>query len=152
MTQTKRLIRLYSEHFDGTPWLDTSLYNTLHSLEAKQAARYVSKKLHSIWEITEHLISWRMHILRRLQGEDMRVTRSNYFKPIKDTSEKAWQNTLSRLRSSQEQWLEYLKNFNDKDLDKINPNVTNPYYYLFEELLLHDTYHLGQIMLILKLM
>lgn len=150
MKHTDRILELYEDLYGGEPWIDSTLLGTLQPLNAKQAAKRVSPQWNTIWEIVNHMISWRMHVLGRLEGEEINVGDDNYIKPIKDRSEKAWQETLSRLEESQEKWTAFLKKFKDNDLDTVNPNVTRTYSDLFHAILMHDTYHLGQLVLLVK--
>ena len=150
MKQTKNLKELFEQLYDGEPWIDSNFMNTIGSLNAKQAAKRVSPKWNTIWEITNHIIDWRMHVVGRLEGDNSKVGNDNFFKPIKNKSEKAWQETLLRFAESQERWVAFLTQAKDKDLDVIHPNVSRSYSELFYAILLHDTYHLGQLVMLAK--
>jgi uncharacterized damage-inducible protein DinB len=150
MKETERISKLFTDLYNGSPWIGVVIVPTLKKLTAKQAAKRIYKDWNTIWEITNHLISWRENVLRRVQGEVIKSPSHNYVLPIKDTSEEAWQTTLKRLDDSQIAWLAFLKKFKSADFDKIYPNNGMNYYEHIHGILQHDAYHLGQIVILSK--
>ena len=69
---------------------------------------------------------------------------------MRDISKKAWLNTLDKLEDSQEQWRLVLKKFKKKDLEKTYPTNGMSYYDHIQGIVQHDAYHLGQIVLLAK--
>lgn len=99
MSESKRISNLYQSIYNGNPWLEVTLANTLKDVSAEQAYRKINPNLNTIWEIVNHLIQWRRNILRRVQGETVTTPDHNYFVPVLDPSEapgsnhfKIWQN------------------------------------------------------------
>jgi len=86
MSESKRISNLYQSIYNGNPWLEVTLANTLKDITAEQAYRKINPDLNTIWEIVNHLIQWRRNILRRIQGEIITTPIHNYFVPIIDTS------------------------------------------------------------------
>ena len=86
-----------------------------------------------------------------MQGEIVEEPKNNYFEPVKNNSEDAWSVTLKRLEESQQLWLEFLSKFNNQDLGKFYVQSKYTYYDLIHGILQHDAYHLGQIVLLKKL-
>jgi uncharacterized damage-inducible protein DinB len=150
MKETERISKLFTDLYNGSPWIGVVIVPTLQKLTAKQAAKRIYKDWNTIWEITNHLISWRENVLRRVQGEVIRSPSHNYVVPVKDTSEAAWHTTLKRLEDSQNAWLDFLKKFKTADFDKIYPNNNMNYYEHVHGILQHDAYHLGQIVILSK--
>ena len=150
MKETKRISKLFTDLYNGSPWIGVVIVPTLQKLTAKQAAKRIYKDWNTIWEITNHLISWRENVLRRVQGEVIRSPSHNYVVPVKDTSEAVWHTTLKRLEDSQNAWLDFLKKFKTADFDKIYPNNNMNYYEHVHGILQHDAYHLGQIVILSK--
>ena len=150
MKETERIIKLFEDLYNGSPWIDVNIIGILEGITAEQAARHPFPKRNSIWEIVNHLISWRLNVLQRIRGKVIRTPRNNYFSPVKNTSESAWKNTLKRLRNSQQQWIDFLKVFKEKDFEKIYPNNNLNYYEHIHGIIQHDSYHLGQIVLLVK--
>lgn len=150
MDEPKRISRLFENLYDGNPWLDITLAATLQSISAERAARKSNPERNSIWEITNHLISWREKVLQRITGQTMETPLNNYFVPVTDTSEKAWNKTLENLGISQQKWMDFLKSFRENDLENIYPPNGHTHYEHIHGIIQHDAYHLGQIVLLAK--
>ena len=152
MLESKRISNLYQSIYNGNPWLEVNLANTLNDVTAEQAYRKINPNLNTIWEIVNHLIQWRRNILRRVQGETITTPDHNYFVPVLDPSEVAWHQSLQNLAKSQDQWNTFLTYFDDGDFEKIYINNNLTYYEHIHGIIQHDVYHLGQIVLLKKLL
>lgn len=152
MSENRRISNLYQSIYNGNPWLEVTLVDTLKNVRAEQAYRKINPNLNTIWEIVNHLIQWRRNILRRVQGETVITPDHNYFVPILDSSEAAWAQSLQSLEKSQELWNSFLEDFDDSDLDKIYPSNGHTYYEHIHGIIQHDVYHLGQIVILKKLL
>jgi len=150
MKETERIAKLFEDLYNSTPWIDVNLLGTLKRISAKQASKKISPNWNSIWEITNHIISWRENVLERVQGRVLQTPADNYFSEIRETTENDWKETLKKLEDSQQQWLQVLKEFNEDNFSKIYPNNQMTYYEHIHGILQHDAYHLGQIVLLAK--
>ncbi|MEO6732623.1 MAG: DinB family protein [Ferruginibacter sp.] len=150
MKETNRIEELIEDIYDGEPWLDVTLAGTLKNISASDAAKKVALHWNSIWEIVVHIIAWRQTQLKRVQGNFIPSPPDNYFEPVQDQSELAWQNMLKQLKDSQQQWLDFLQKMNDDDLNKTYAGNHASYYKNIHGLIQHDAYHLGQIVLLAK--
>ncbi|RYY50194.1 MAG: DinB family protein [Chitinophagaceae bacterium] len=148
MKDNQRLRKLFEDHFEGEPWIDVQIWNAIKDLPYADAAKNVYG-LNSIWQMVQHMASWRQTLLRRLTGEHIPSPANNYFEPIPVINEQAWQNTLQQLRHSQEALLNYLES--GIQMDEVQPGSSYSRYELLQGLLQHDAYHLGQIVLVRKL-
>jgi hypothetical protein len=90
-------------------------------------------------------------VLLRVQGTVINTPNNNYFIEIADISETAWQQSLERLQNSQQQWIAFLKHFNELGFDKIYPTNKMSYFEHIHGIIQHDAYYLGQIVLLTKL-
>ncbi|KLT68290.1 MULTISPECIES: DinB family protein [unclassified Flavobacterium] len=152
MLESKRVSNLYQSIYNGDPWLEVTLENTLKNVTAAQAYRKINPRLNTIWEIVNHLIQWRRNILRRVQGETVTTPDHNYFVPVLDSSEAAWEQSLQSLAKSQELWNAFLDTFDDGNFEKIYPTNNHTYYEHIHGIIQHDVYHLGQIVILKKLL
>ena len=152
MSESKRISNLYQSVYNGNPWLEVNLTNTLENVTAEQAYRKTNPNLNTIWEIVNHLIQWRRTILRRLEGETVTAPDHNYFVPVLDPSEAAWEQSLQNLGKSQELWNTFFEDFDDADLEKIYANNNHTYYEHLHGIIQHDIYHLGQIVILKKIL
>lgn len=145
-----KLKKLFSDHYQGDPWIDITLLNTLKNISADQASEKIGS-LNSIWQIVNHMILWRKALLRRVKGNSISVPANNFITEVKDKSEKSWKKTFKDLEDSQKNLLTFLSRSKDSLLENISPASGYSYYELLVAILLHDTYHIGQIVLIKKL-
>ncbi|WP_289662334.1 DinB family protein [Flavobacterium panacagri] len=152
MSESKRISNLYQSIYNGNPWLEVNLANTLKNVTAEQAYKKANPNLNTIWEIVNHLIQWRRNILERMQGEVIVTPDHNYFVPVLDPSEVAWEQSLQTLAKSQESWNTFFESFDDEDLAKIYVNNGHTYYEHIHGIIQHDVYHLGQIVILKKLL
>ncbi len=150
MKETDRSLKLFEDLYNGNPWIDVNLFSVLSQISANQASKKILPHLNSIWEMANHLISWRMNVLQRVQGKIMKAPENNYFSPIEDTCESAWSDTVDRLQESQQQWIDFLKTFKEEDFDEIYTGNNMTYYDHIHGIIQHDAYHLGQIVLLTK--
>jgi uncharacterized damage-inducible protein DinB len=147
--ETQRIKQLFEDLYQGNPWLDVTLTGTLSIISAEKAAKKPGDG-NSIWEITNHLISWRENVLKRITGTTMVTPSHNYFVAVKDTSEAAWKQTLQNLEASQQAWESFLSNMKDAELSGIYPPNGHTHYEHIHGIIQHDAYHLGQIVLTAK--
>jgi uncharacterized damage-inducible protein DinB len=145
----KRIKKILNDHFSGDPWIDTTISGTLKSITAKQAAEEHAG-FNSIWQIVNHTIEWRKALLARVKDKPISVPDNNFICTVKDTSPKAWRETIKKFESSQKELIAFLGKSKDTLLDKVSPTSGYSYYELVLSILLHDTYHIGQIVLIKK--
>ena len=151
MREPARISKLFEDLYDGSPWLGVNIVGTLELISPEQAARRIALGRNTIWEITIHLIRWRQNVLRRVQGETITTPNHNYILPITNTSSAAWENTLNELAETQQEWLAFLNDFDEKDYGKTYPGNQLTYYEHIHGILQHDAYHLGQLVLLSKL-
>lgn len=149
MKETERITALFKDIYNEDPWIDVTLMGTLENISAESAAIKVTPQWNSVWEITNHIISWRAHELERVRGNTIISPADNYFTAIIDQSEQAWQNTLQGLKNSQQEWITFLETFEEEDLEKTDINNL-PYYKHIHGIIQHDAYHLGQIVMLVK--
>ncbi|MEJ7586378.1 MAG: DinB family protein [Ferruginibacter sp.] len=150
MKETKRISGLFTDIYNGDSWIGETLSGVLANVSAADAAKKTAP-WNSIWEIVNHIISWRDNVLLRVQGNIMKTPAGNYFTPVTDQSDTAWKNTLHELKLSQEKWINFLQIMLEEDLENIYPNNNNTYYHNIHGIIQHDAYHLGQIVLLAKL-
>jgi uncharacterized damage-inducible protein DinB len=151
MKETQRIIQLFEKGYHGSPWIDVNLVDVLQSVSADQALKKLTPGANSIWEITNHLISWRENVLQRVQGEELKTPAHNYFVAVKKGSEGDWQHTLKKLDATQKDWLKFLKKMEASELNNLYEPNGMTYYEHIQGILQHDVYHLGQIVMLTKL-
>ena len=122
----------------------------LKDITAGQAAAKVFAGWNSIRKIANHIIEWKLNVLKRVQGEVIITPDHNYVKPITKPTKAEWKNTLKRLEETQKKWISFLKKFKEKDFGKIYKIKGLSYYDHIHGIMQHDAYHTGQIALLIK--
>lgn len=150
MKETKRIVSLFEKLYDGEPWIDVTIQGTLSQISADQAFQRPIPNCNTIWEIVNHLIEWKINVLQRLKGKILVTPTNNYISPIVDSSEQAWDQTLKRLETVHNEWIEYLKQVDPESFESIYPPNQMTFYEHISGILQHDAYHLGQIVLLAK--
>lgn len=151
MNEAQRIQTLFTDLYHGHPWLDVTLQDTLSQITPEQAAQRPIKNGNTIWEIVNHIISWRENVLKRVQGEVIQTPSNNYIVKIEDDSDEAWRQTLDALETTQKEWLYFLSTFNEADFINEYPVNKLTYYQHIHGIIQHDAYHLGQIVLLAKM-
>jgi uncharacterized damage-inducible protein DinB len=152
MKETQRLIRLFEAGYDGSPWIDVNLVDILQLVSAAQALKKTAPSSNSIWEITNHIISWRKNVLHRVKGKTIKTPAHNYFLAVKSSSSAAWKATLKELELTQSDWIAFLKSLKEAELEEVYAPNHLTYYEHIQGILQHDAYHLGQIVMLTKLL
>ena len=150
MTNIQHINKLLKDHYNGDPWIDVTIIKTLRSLPAKQAALKPAG-MNSIWQIVLHMISWRNALIARVKDKPVRHPENNFIFEIKNTTAGAWKDTIKKFEKSQKDILAFLGKQKDSHLEKISPASGYSYYELVMSIIIHDSYHLGQIVLIKKM-
>jgi|SRR5690606_36991240 len=151
MNESQRIQSLFTDLYHGHPWLDVTLQNTLSRITAAQANQRPISNGNTIWEIVNHLIAWRKNVLKRVQGEVLHTPANNYIEKVENISEEAWKQTLESLENTQKEWLYFLNTFIEADFEKEYPINKLNYYQHIHGIIQHDAYHLGQIVLLMKM-
>lgn len=151
MNESQRIQSLFTDLYHGHPWLDVTLEDTLGRITPEQAAQRPIKDGNTIWEIVNHIISWRENVLKRVQGEVLQTPSNNYIERIEDQSDEAWRQTLVALETTQKEWLYFLSTFNEADFNNEYSVNKLTYYQHIHGIIQHDAYHLGQIVLLAKI-
>lgn len=150
MKESQRIAQLFKALFDGHPWLEVNLLDTLNTITATSAEKQLYNNQPSIWQLLNHVVNWRNTVLDRLHGNIIDSPANNYFETIPNTSASEWQEAIHALCVSQQKWINYLDQLDDADLEKIYPGNMASYYDNIHGILQHDAYHLGQIRLLAK--
>ena len=89
MKESIRISQLFKDLFEGDPWLGVNIMSTLGGISAERAAVKIAPERNSIWEIVNHMTSWRLNVLQRFEGEVIPSPEHNYILPVETTTEAA---------------------------------------------------------------
>jgi uncharacterized damage-inducible protein DinB len=136
----------------GPNWVDANIADILNSISAEQAAAKPLNNVHSIWEIANHCIDWRMNTCSKLRGEKTEGKGENYFYEVEDTSNSAWNATREKFADSCKQLAALVEQLTEEQFAvTYGPHAITTRNYI-HGIIQHDAYHLGQIVLLSKLL
>ena len=150
MTERLRLQKLFEDHYDGSPWLDVNIVDTLSDVTAIEASTNFNN-LNSIWQITKHMMEWRKANMQRASGIILHAPSHNFIYELKDKSEKAWNILKQEFHHVHLEFIEFIKQYDSINFDKLYEPNQHTYYEHIQGILQHDAYHLGQIVILKKL-
>lgn len=141
-------------------WLDGSWRNAYHTpvgkavegLTAAQAFWRPAPDRHSIWQNVMHMAYWREYFIRALEGDPAFPSREelqvhNWPQHPDPADEAAWAQARRRLEASQERLVALLRSLPPDRLEAPawgDESVAQAIVHYMR----HDSYHVGQIMLL----
>ena len=149
--EIKYYINEFVNLYNGRLWLDVTLLSVLNKVDAHTAFNKPGKRLHSIAEIVCHIIDYRKFLLAQFDLNvkfDVKQEASFGTKRYADN----WQDILKTLKNTQKSLLDSLKKANDEKLEQKVSHRKYNIKYLLNGIIQHDVYHLGQLMLLLKML
>jgi uncharacterized damage-inducible protein DinB len=150
MSPKERLIKLVEDHFDGNPWLDVNIMKHLNEINYVDAAIKIGNA-NSIWQLVYHMMHWRITNMRRVGGMMIPAPNHNFIIQIPNQSKIAWEKLKNDFMKTHYDFVDFLKNFDESKMDEIYEGNGHTYYEHLQGILIHDAYHLGQIVLLRKL-
>ena len=145
--EIKNIYKLLQRSFEKNAWHGPAVKEVLETVTSEHAFKRLPDS-HSIIELVAHMTSWRIFVMKKLQGDtEYKVTDPMNFPAATD-----WSKTIEALDKSQVELLEAVKAFEAAKLHEIVPHGshTYSYYTLLHGIIHHDLYHAGQIALIKK--
>lgn len=154
MSQIQQIAMLNRRSFSGPAWHGPSVEEVVANITADQAAARPALGKFSIWQHIRHMIFWKDKLTNAVRGNV--IPRSSQVAPeenwptITDTSEEAWQITMSELRASQQRLLDALTDFSETRLSDTVKGRDYDFAFALYSMPCHDTYHAAQIVLLKK--
>ncbi|WP_226679981.1 DinB family protein [Sutcliffiella horikoshii] len=151
---TKMILEQLDMHCHENEWF-ASMDQALQGVTAAEAAWTSSGISNSIWQIVNHLIFWNEDVIHRIQGtenpykaKDNEETFGNQGDP---EDEIGWPQPVLRLNEVINKLKRFIADLDDEKLKA--PYADNRYSTerLLSNIMMHDTYHIGQIVLLRKL-
>lgn len=144
-----RIIDLLNDTYESEQaWHGPSVVEVLREVSPKLANKRISPATHTIAELVFHMTTWRIFVVRKLQGDtsfDI-MTKEKNWKTFPQFDEFEWETLQMELSLSQEELISELeKQTSDEFLDQIVPGRTYSFYTMLHGVVHHDLYHGGQI-------
>jgi uncharacterized damage-inducible protein DinB len=159
MPETKRIADQLKRAYEGQAWHGPSLLEALSGVTAAQAIAQPIPNGHSIWQLVLHIAAWMDAVRERIENGPVAEPTDGDWPPIADVSEAGWQATLALLATRQQALLSVIENATDEQLHRRlgaahDPVSASGYsmYYNLHGVIQHNLYHVGQIVLLKKLL
>ena len=147
-----RIKELLNAGFHGGAWHGPSVLESVKGLTPKEAS-FKTANVHTIAELIYHITSWRIFVLKRLQGDsDYQIdTEQKNFGRAPKVDSFELETLLMELALSQDELMNELGKKSDDFLNDMVPGSEYNYYTLIHGIIQHDLYHTGQIMILKKM-
>lgn len=154
----KHLINQLTDLHNGNLWLGESFEKKINSIDEQDAFTKPLHYVHSIAEIIAHLTAWNKDLIKKLKngiGELKEEDQHNW--PTNEKLQKSgWEAIWWAYKTNYENVIELLRTKKDDFLDELyfDQDFKSEQRYLFalDGMLHHNTYHLGQLGLIIRIL
>jgi uncharacterized damage-inducible protein DinB len=157
---TDRRLEEALRHLHPTPGVKlwhggATVLGAVRGVSDEMAAWKPAPDRHSIWALTLHIAYWKYAVWRRITSEargGFPRKPSNWPAVPTEPTAKAWNEDRGLLRDSHLQLVEAMGSFDPKRLDDLAGTETKTTYAdVITGIVLHDTYHVGQIQMMKRL-
>jgi uncharacterized damage-inducible protein DinB len=132
-----------------------SMDQALHGVSAAEAAWTSSGNSNSIWQIVNHLIFWNEDVIHRIKGTEnpqkAEANEETFGNPGDPDDEIGWSQTVQRLNEVMKNLKTVIAHLDDETLKVPYAPNRSSIERLLSNIMMHDTYHIGQIVLLRKL-
>jgi uncharacterized damage-inducible protein DinB len=151
MTAVERIVKQLRASFEGKAWHGPSLMELLKDVDATTAASRPIRGAHSIWALSLHLATTQAIMLRRIRGEEAGLNDTEFWENMPAPTSDKWRALLDRLIRQENELEAAVAAFPADRLDEplIKGKRTSA-YESFHGMIQHNTYHAGQIALLMK--
>ena len=130
MKELSRIIHQFENSFNGKPtaWYGSPLLSTIEELTAEKALKRPITEAHNIWELVNHITVWKNEAIKSLKGDLFPfLPDDKEWPPILDNSEKAWKDTIEKLKMTHKEYMETISSF-DPDKFDTRINISEPWF------------------------
>lgn len=150
MKEVERIADQLKRAVTGDAWHGPAVEQILAGTTADMAASRPFGEAHSIWEIVLHATAWLQACRRRLEGDRAELTDAEDWPEVSDTSERAWQETISRMTQANDELSSAISRLDDSRLDQPMNEGMSSVYVTLHGVIQHTLYHAGQIAILKK--
>jgi uncharacterized damage-inducible protein DinB len=150
------LLEIFDEAYDRKAWHGPNLRGAVWRLSEEKAAWRPSPERHNVWETVLHAAYWKYAVRRRLTGGkrgSFPAEGSNWFERPERQNENgaSWKGDLALLDDEHRKLREVIAEIPEAVLPRRSPGSAHTIARLVYGVAAHDTYHAGQIRLLLSL-
>jgi uncharacterized damage-inducible protein DinB len=148
------LLEQLDVHCNEDEWF-VSIETALRGITASEASWSASEKSNTIWQIVNHLMFWNNDVIHRLKGTENPVVPADndetFGRPGNPDDEIGWQQTVKRFTEVMRKLRVAIESLDETNLDTEYRSDSPLIRRLLGNVMMHDTYHIGQIVLLRKL-
>lgn len=149
---SKTLADMVQRSFGGGGEWHAPLMKMVEHLSTDQALWRPAPERKCIWEIVRHLNFWREHLLARVKGRPVPDWRAHNWTLPERTDDEAWRDELAKLRAVNDELVAWLKERPAAELLAADEQGEPGELTWVLGIMLHDSYHVGQIATLRALM
>lgn len=142
------LVKQLEGIYNGIPWYGEAITKILEGVDFEMAIAKLQGGTHSIYELIDHILSWKIYVLRKLEGDEkyeLEFRGPEDWKVFQGLSPEDWSALLQRYYEVQLQIVKVLEMKKEDELAVIVPGKTYNFRFLLHGMIQHDLYHMGQI-------
>ena len=139
------------EVYEGGNWTDVSIAETIKDVNWEQAKQRTAGSSNTIASLLHHLYYWNGILMQRLQGHNPIIPETNGFDVNEIKNENDWKLLIEKTHQSFRQLAEAAANFPEEKLAEKYAARGSSYYKNLQGIVEHAHYHLGQIVILKKL-
>ena len=152
MSLTEQIAKLFRDVYFGGNWTSVNLKDNLADVTWQQATTQVYS-FNTIATLVYHMNYYVSAVTKVLKGEPLNASDKYSFDLQPVTSEDDWQNLVARVFSQAELLATQIENLDDQKLFEVfQDQKYGNYFRNLSGIIEHAHYHLGQIVLIRKIL
>lgn len=151
MKITELIAQHIMEVFEGDNWTDVNMKDTLHDVDYRQAATVTKASYNTIAALLHHLSFYNEIVSMRLLGINPEIDEINGFNVPTIKNEHDWQQLKDAAFASAANLADAVRKFPEERLEELTVTGHSTYYKTLHGIAEHTHYHLGQIVLLKKL-
>ncbi|HEY2727220.1 MAG TPA: DinB family protein [Parafilimonas sp.] len=152
MKITSLIAQHIKEVYEGNNWTDVNIAETIKDLSYQQAQQQTAASKNTIAALLHHLYYWNGIIMQRSKEINPFIPETNGFDVDEFKNENDWQRLKEKTHESFIQLTALVENFPEEKLEETYAEGKSSYYKNFQGIVEHAHYHLGQMVILKKLL
>jgi uncharacterized damage-inducible protein DinB len=138
------------EVYEGNNWTGVSITDAIKDVNWQQAQHKTIASQNTIASLLHHLYYWNGVMMQRINGINPSIPETNGFDVGELKSESDWNDLKEKTHQSFIKLADAIKNFPEEKLYETSPTGKSTYYKNLQGMVEHAHYHLGQMVIIKK--
>ena len=151
MKITELIAQHITEVFEGNNWTDVNIKDTIDDIDYREATTVTKASYNTIAALLHHLSFYNDVVSMRLMGINPEIDEINGFNVPAIKNEHDWQLLKDAVFESAINLADSVRKFPEEKVNELTVTGHSTYYKTLHGIAEHTHYHLGQIVLIKKL-